>query len=133
MKLDIYIISEFGLYTARTREATALQSSAGQQIGIIYEKKCNISFSYFQLNWIESKAVQIHPGKERHRLGFRKPWNETFHVFYSFFCVIRGFFTPVENANKAKKPKQNTRNWEMELLLNVLWKYLASLAQSICN
>lgn len=39
MKLDIYIISIFGFYTARTREAAALQSSAEQQIGIIYEEK----------------------------------------------------------------------------------------------
>lgn len=39
MKLDISIISVFGLYTARAREAATLQSSAEQPIGIIYEKK----------------------------------------------------------------------------------------------
>lgn len=131
MKLDIYIISIFGLYTGRTREAATLQSSAEQQIGIIYEKKkCSISFSYFQLNQIEGKAVQINPGKKKKRkkkdteLGLKSPEMKSCICFIPFCVSLGGFFTPVENAKKAKKTLNKTQEIEK---LNFYLKYYENI------
>lgn len=47
MKLDIYIIEIFGLYTVGTRKAETFQSFVDQQFGIIYEKNVIFHFHIF--------------------------------------------------------------------------------------
>lgn len=122
---------------SRNKKSWNLPIFCGPAIWNYLWEKCNISFSYFQLKQIESKAVQINSVK-RNILTWVKialKWNLSF-ILFLFVCHWHYFSFSGRKYKQGKKRKSmflvlEVFSSEIEFLFKILLLKIFSISSSV--